>query len=64
MKYFLVSDFGTIVECEKRSDIPAKLGYKNRAEMIQDNGWVMPDIYEMSEEEYKWQEKFGEYDIV
>lgn len=64
MKYFVIEDFGTIVECEKRSDIPAKLGYKNRAEMIQDNGFVMPYIYEITEKEYKWQEKYGSYDIV
>lgn len=64
MRYFLVADFGTIVECERKADIPAKLGYKSRAEMIKDNGCVAPDVYEISEEEYRWQEEYGEYDIA
>ena len=64
MKYFVIEDFGTIVECEKRPDIPAKLGYKSRQEMIKNNGCVPPDIYEISEEEYRWQEEYGEYDIA
>lgn len=63
-RYFVVEDFGTIVVCERRSEIPVKLGYKNRAEMIQDNGWVYPDIYEISESEYKYQEQLGYYDEV
>ncbi len=64
MKHFLVKDFGTIVTCEKRSEVPLKLGYKNRAEMIQDNGWVNPVVCELTDEEYRLHELCGEYDEV
>lgn len=53
MKYFLIVDFGTMIACERKSDIYKKMGYKNNKEVMDNNGGVMPDIYEITEEEYE-----------
>lgn len=64
MKHYLINDFGTIVTCDTCADIANALGYNSNAEMIEENGGVMPDVYELTEYEYTWYKKYGEYDIV
>ena len=59
MKYFLVIDFGIKVKAQNLTDLYEKFGGKSQ--MIQDNGGVMPDIVEISEEDYNLDD---EYDVL
>lgn len=59
MKYFLVIDFGTKVSAQNKTELYKLFGGKAR--MIGDNGGVMPDIVEITEEEYDLDD---EYDVM
>lgn len=59
MKYYLVVDFGTKAEAKDKTELYKLFGGRN--EMIDNNGGVMPDIYEITEEEY---EQEDEYDVI
>ena len=64
MKHFLIEDFGTIVDCNNISEVPEKLGYKSRKEMIRDNGFVEPDIVELTDDEYAIELLYETYAVV
>lgn len=51
MKYYLVADFGTIAEAKNKTELYKLFGGKK--EMIDENGGVMPDIYEITKEDYE-----------
>ena len=51
MRYFLVIDYGTKVMAHNLTDLYKKFGGRQR--MIDENGGVMPDIEEISEEDYE-----------
>lgn len=59
MRYFLVIDFGTKVSAQNATDLYEKFG--GVAQMIEDNGGVMPDIVEITKEEYNLDD---EYDVL
>lgn len=59
MRYFLVVDFGTKVECESKEELYKLFGGKSQ--MINDNGGVMPDIIEIDEETYDLDDG---YDVI
>lgn len=59
MRYFLVIDFGTKVEAQNKTELYELFG--GRTQMIQDNGGVMPDIVEITKEEYNLDD---EYDVL
>ena len=50
-RYFLVIDYGTKVMARNLTDLYNKFGGKQQ--MIDENGGVMPDIEEISEEYYE-----------
>ena len=50
-RYFLVTDYGIKVIARNLTDLYKKFGGKQQ--MIDDNGGVMPDIEEISEEDYE-----------
>ena len=50
-RYFLVIDYGTKVMAHNLTDLYKKFGGKQQ--MIDENGGVMPDIEEISEEDYE-----------
>lgn len=54
-------DFGTKVEAPSKADIYKALDFDSNEEMIKANGGVMPDIYEISEDEY---EEDDGYDVA
>ena len=51
MKYYLVIDLGVKVEAKDIDDLYKILGGKDA--VIEENGGVEPDIYEISEEDYE-----------
>ena len=51
MKYYLVIDLGVKVEAKDIADLYEILGGKDA--VIDENGGVMPDIEEISEEDYE-----------
>lgn len=59
MRYFLVIDFGIKVEAQNQTELYKLFGGKSQ--MIKDNGGVMPDIVEISEEDYNLDD---EYDVL
>lgn len=61
MRYFLIEDFGAMVECENKKAIPQTMGYKSFYEMAKNNGGVMPDIYEISKEDYEENDYYDVY---
>lgn len=61
MRYFIVHDFGTMVACSKRSDIPKLFGYSSWLEMCNANGGVRPDVDEITKFEYDNNEY---YDVI
>lgn len=50
-RYFLVIDYGTKVMAHNLTDLYKKFGGKQQ--MIDENGGVIPDIEEISEEDYE-----------
>ena len=50
-RYFLVIDYRTKVMAHNLTDLYKKFGGKQQ--MIDENGGVMPDIEEISEEDYE-----------
>lgn len=60
-KYYLVEDFGTMVECDGYDCIPAAFGYSSWEEVEDANGGVMPDIYEIDKYEYDHNDY---YDVI
>lgn len=58
-RYYLVYDFGTKVMAHNLSELYKKFGGK--AQMIEDNGGVEPEIVQISEEEY---EEDDGYDVM
>lgn len=59
MRYFLVIDFGTKVSAQNKTELYKLFG--GRAQMIKDNGGIMPDIVEITKEEYNLDD---EYDVL
>lgn len=59
MRYFLVIDFGTKVEAQNKTELYKLFG--GIAQMMKDNGGVMPDIVEITKEEYNLDD---EYDVL
>ena len=59
MRYFLVIDFGTKVSAQNKTELYKLFG--GRAQMIQDDGGVMPDIVEITKDEYNLDD---EYDVL
>lgn len=52
MKYFLNSDFEIVIKCEKSSDIPQLLGFKNMDEMTVNNGGEYSYSSEITKQTY------------
>lgn len=59
MKYYLIENFACKAQAENRTELYKLFGGKTQ--MIKDNGGVMPDIVEISEEEYEFDDG---YDII
>lgn len=61
MIFFLVVDFGVKVCAESRDKIYDALGFSSQEDMIEHNGGVMPDIYEISLDDYEEDDGFDVY---
>ena len=59
MRYFLVIDFGIKVEAQNKTEVYKIFG--GIAQMLEDNGGVLPEIVEISEEDYNLDD---EYDVL
>lgn len=59
--YFLVKDFGTKVEVDDYDKIPEAFDLESWDDLIEANGGVMPDIVELEEDDYLFDDG---YDVI